>query len=97
MDETIDWFDEHVGTIALNVISLVINQNVGLVVRLAVIVEAEEKSDKRVAALQEALKDHKEMAARFQSITDGAKEDEGLQGEVFASYTDPRRTTNHRV
>jgi hypothetical protein len=79
LDDTIDWFDEHVGTIALNVISLVINQNVGLVVRLAVIVEAEEKSDKRVAALQEALKDHKEMAARFQSITDGAKKTRGYK------------------
>ena len=79
LDDTIEWFDEHVGTIALNVISLVINQNVGLVVRLAIIVEAEEKSDKRVAALQEALKDHKEMAARFQSITDGAKKTRGYK------------------
>ncbi|RDL39257.1 Uncharacterized protein BP5553_03597 [Venustampulla echinocandica] len=73
LDETIDWFDEHIGTIALNLISVLINGNNGLVVRLAVIIEAEEKSDKRVKALQDALKDHKEMAARFQSITDGAK------------------------
>jgi exocyst complex component 3 len=79
LDDTIEWFDEHIALIALNVISVLINGNNGLVVRLAVIVEAEEKSDKRVAALQEALKDHKEMAARFQSITDGAKKTRGYK------------------
>ncbi|TAQ83669.1 hypothetical protein B7494_g8006 [Chlorociboria aeruginascens] len=79
LDETIDWFDEHVGTIALNLISVLVNGNNGLVVRLAVVIEAEEKSDKRVKALQEALKDHKEMAARFQSITDGAKQVRGYK------------------
>ncbi|KAE8452845.1 hypothetical protein EG329_013117 [Mollisiaceae sp. DMI_Dod_QoI] len=79
LDETVEWFDEHVGTIALNLINVLINGNNGLVVRLAVIIEAEEKSDKRVKALQEALKDHKEMAARFQSITDGAKQVRGYK------------------
>jgi exocyst complex component 3 len=79
LDETIEWFDEHVGTIALNLINVLVNGNNGLVVRLAVIIEAEEKSDKRVLALQEALKDHKEMAARFQSITDGARKVRGYK------------------
>ncbi|KAG4423677.1 hypothetical protein IFR04_003222 [Cadophora malorum] len=79
LEETVEWFDEHVGTIALNLINVLINGNNGLVVRLAVIIEAEERSDKRVKALQEALKDHKEMAARFQSITDGAKQVRGYK------------------
>lgn len=79
LDETIEWFDEHVGQIALNLINVLIEGNNGLVVRLAVVIEAEEKSDKRVVALQEALKDHKEMAARFQSITDGAKQVRGYK------------------
>lgn len=79
LDETIEWFDEHVGTVALNLINVLINGNHGLVVRLAVVIEAEEKSDKRVLALQEALKDHKEMAARFQSITDGARQVRGYK------------------
>ncbi|TVY43936.1 Exocyst complex component [Lachnellula subtilissima] len=79
LDETVDWFDEHIGDIALNLINVVISGNNGLVVRFAVIIEAEEKSDKRVKALQEALKDHKEMAARFQSITDGAKKTRGYK------------------
>jgi exocyst complex component 3 len=79
LDDTIDWFDEHVGNVALNLINVLISGNNGLVVRLAVVIEAEEKSDKRVKALQEALKDHKEMAARFKSITDGAKELRGYK------------------
>ncbi len=79
LDDTIGWFDEHIGLIALNVINLVVADNVGLVVRLAVIVEAEEKSDQKVEALQEALKDHREMAFRFQSITDGARKVRGYK------------------
>ncbi|EKD21397.1 uncharacterized protein L3040_000567 [Drepanopeziza brunnea f. sp. 'multigermtubi'] len=79
LEEVVEWFDEHVGTIALNLINVLISGNNGLVVRLAVIIEAEERSDKRVKALQEALKDHKEMAARFQSITDGAKQVRGYK------------------
>ncbi|KAI1388235.1 exocyst complex component Sec6 [Hypoxylon trugodes] len=79
LDEAIDWFDEHVGLVALNMINLLIADNNSLVVRLAIIVEAEEKSDQRVEALQEALKDHKEMATRFQSITDGAKKVRGYK------------------
>jgi len=79
LDEAIEWFDEHIGIIAVSMINLLIAGNDGLVVRLAVIVEAEEKSDQRVEALQEALKDHKEMATRFQSITDGAKKVRGYK------------------
>ncbi|RYP84548.1 hypothetical protein DL770_005202 [Monosporascus sp. CRB-9-2] len=79
LDDAIEWFDEHVGLIALNVVNLVVADNTGLVVRLAIIVEAEEKSDQRVEALQEALKDHREMAFRFQSITDGAKKVRGYK------------------
>ncbi|SZF02577.1 unnamed protein product [Blumeria hordei] len=73
LDEVIEWFDEHIGLIALDIINVLINGNQDMIVRFAVIIEAEEKSDKRVTALQEALKDHKEMAARFQGIMDGAR------------------------
>lgn len=79
LDDTIDWFDEHVGILAMNLISLVVNDNNGLVVRFAVVMEAEDRSDARVLALQEALKDHEEMAARFQGITDGAKKVRGYK------------------
>ncbi|KAI1642178.1 exocyst complex component Sec6 [Daldinia loculata] len=87
LDDAIDWFDEHVGLIALNMINLLIADNNSLVVRLAVIVEAEEKSDQRVEALQEALKDHKEMATRFQSITDGAKKVRGYKEKFLKAIS----------
>lgn len=79
LDDMVDWFDEHVGLLAMNLINLVVNDNNGLVVRFAVIMEAEEKSDRRVIALQDALKDHKEMAVRFQGIGDGAKKVRGYK------------------
>ena len=87
LDDAITWFDEHIGLIALNVVNLVVADNVGLVVRLAVIVEAEEKSDQRVEALQEALKDHREMAFRFQSITDGARRVRGYKQKFLEAIT----------
>ena len=79
LDGTIEWFDEQIGLIAINLVSLIQGGNNGIVVRLAVVIEAEERSDKKVLALQEALKDHKEMAVRFQSITDGAKKARGYK------------------
>ncbi len=83
LDGAIDWFDEHVGLIAMSLISLVTSENSGLVTRFALIIEAEEKSDQRVLALQEALKDHKEIATRFQSITDGAKTVRGYKDKFL--------------
>lgn len=83
LDSTIDWFDEHVGMVSMNLIQLVQSENNSLVVRFALIIEAEEKSDQRVLALQDALKDHKEMAARFQSITDGAKTVRGYKDKFL--------------
>lgn len=79
LENVIEWFDEHVGTIALNLIELLRNDNEGPIVRLAIIIEAEEKSDEKVLALQEALKDHRDMATRFQMITDGAKQVRGYK------------------
>ncbi|KAK7948548.1 exocyst complex component sec6 protein [Apiospora aurea] len=83
LDDAIDLFDEHIGMVSVSLINLLIEDNNSLVVRLALIVEAEEKSDQRVQALQEALKDHKEMATRFQSITDGAKSVRGYKGKFI--------------
>lgn len=83
LDLMIDWFDDHIGLLALNLINLVVNDNNGLVVRFAVVIESEDKSDQRVLALQEALKDHKEMATRFQSITDGAKKVRGYKDKFL--------------
>ena len=85
LDGAIEWFDEHINLIARSLINLVIADNTSLVVRFALVIEAEEKSDQRVLALQEALKDHKEMATRFQSITDGAKKVRGYKDKFLES------------
>lgn len=83
LDGAIDWFDEHVGLVATSLITLVTAENNNLVVRFALIIEAEEKSDQRVQALQDAMRDHKEIASRFQGITDGAKTVRGYKGKFL--------------
>jgi len=88
LDGAIKWFDEHIDLIAISLISLVTADNNSLVVRFALIIEAEEKSDQRVLALQEALKDHKEIATRFQSITDGAKTVRGYKERFLKTIKD---------
>ncbi|KKA27471.1 hypothetical protein TD95_001984 [Thielaviopsis punctulata] len=77
LDAVIARFDKDIDLLAFNLINLVVNENNGLVVRFAVVMDTEFKSDQRVMAVQEALKDYKEMATRFQGITDGAKKTRG--------------------
>ncbi|KAL5596525.1 hypothetical protein BROUX41_006750 [Berkeleyomyces rouxiae] len=77
LDDVIATFDKHMDLLSFNLINLVVNDNNGLVVRFAAIVDAEFKSDQRVAAVQEALRDYMDMATRFQGITDGAKTTRG--------------------
>lgn len=73
LDPAIEWFDDHLGTACMNLIPLVQGGNPGLVVRLAIIVKKEEDNDAQVRALQDAKKDHQELASRFKSITMGPK------------------------
>lgn len=73
LDDVIDWFDDHLGTACMNLIPLVQEDNKSMVVRLAVIVMHEEKNDDTVKALQEAQKDHQDLASRFKSMNIGPK------------------------
>ncbi|KAJ5661843.1 uncharacterized protein N7477_009459 [Penicillium maclennaniae] len=73
LDSVIDWFDDHLGTACMNLIPLVQEDNKSMVVRLAVVVANEEKNDETVRALQEAQKDHKDLASRFKSMNIGPK------------------------
>lgn len=79
LDEPINWFDEHIGLICMNMVSVIQNGNTGLIVRLAIIVEEEERNDKKVKAMQEAQRDYKDLASRFKSITTGPKELRGYK------------------
>ena len=79
LDEVIEWFDDHVGTACMNLIPLVQADNKGMVVRLALIIEEEEKSDKKVKAMQDAQRDYKDLASRFKSINSGPKQLRGYK------------------
>lgn len=85
LDDTIYWFDEHISWICLKMIHLVQSGNTGLVVRLAVVIEEEEKNDMKVRALQEAQKEYKDLAARLKSITTGPKQIRGYKEKFLES------------
>jgi hypothetical protein len=79
LQETVEWFDDHVGTACMQLIPLIHSGNNGLVVRLALVIEEEEKNDKKARALQDAQQEYKEIASRFKSITSGKKEIRGYK------------------
>ncbi len=79
LDDVAEWFDDHVGTASMNLIPLVQADNKGMVVRLALIVEEEEKSDRKVKAMQDAQREYKDLASRFKSINSGPKQMRGYK------------------
>lgn len=79
LDDVVDWFDEHVGQACINIIPLIQSGNNGLVVRLALVIEEEERKDKQVKALQDAQKEFSDVAARFKSINVGQRELRGYK------------------
>lgn len=85
LDDVVDWFDNHVGEACMNLIELVATENHGIVVRLAIIVEEEEKTDKRIKALQDAQREYKDIASRFRSINTGPKELRGYKDKFIQS------------
>ncbi|CAG7916186.1 unnamed protein product [Penicillium olsonii] len=83
LDSVIEWFDDHLGTACMNLIPLVQADNRSMVVRLAVVVMNEEKNDDTVRALQEAQKDHKDLASRFKSMNIGPKTVRGYKDKFI--------------
>ena len=79
LDDVVDWFDEHVGTACINIIPLIQAGNNSLVVRLALVIEEEEKKDKQVKALQDARAEFKDVALRFKSMNVGQRELRGYK------------------
>jgi hypothetical protein len=79
LDEVVDWFDEHVGQACINLIQLIQAGNQGLVVRLGLVVEEEEKKDKQTQALQDAQREFQDVAQRFKSINVGQREVRGYK------------------
>ncbi|KAF9890159.1 SNARE-binding exocyst subunit S6 [Aspergillus nanangensis] len=83
LDSVIDWFDDHLGTACINLIPLVQTDNRSMVVRLGVVVMSEEKNDETVRALQEAQKDHQDLAGRFKSMNVGPKTVRGYKDKFL--------------
>lgn len=79
LDRAIDMFDAHIGAICMQILSLVQQGNDGLVVRLAIVLNAEEKNDERVRALLDAQKDHQDLVSKFTSFTIGPKSIRGYK------------------
>ncbi|QIW97274.1 hypothetical protein AMS68_002792 [Peltaster fructicola] len=79
LDDIIYQFDEHVGQACIDIVGLVQTGNNGLVVRLALIIEEEEKKDRRVKALQDAEREFQDVASRFKSIQVGHRELRGYK------------------
>ncbi|KAF2793932.1 exocyst complex component Sec6 [Melanomma pulvis-pyrius CBS 109.77] len=85
LDDVVEWFDKHIGEACINLIELVQAGNDGMVVRLALVVEEEEKTDKKVKALQDAQREYKDLASRFKSIATGPKELRGYKEKFITS------------
>lgn len=83
LDDVVDWFDDHFGTACMNLIPLLQADNRGMIVRLALIIEEEEKSDKKVKALQDAQREYKDLASRLKSIAGGPKQLRGYKGKFL--------------
>ena len=79
LDDVVNWFDEHIGQASMNLIPLVQADNQSMVVRLAVVIEEEEKSDKKVQALQDAQREYKDLASRFKSMNTSARQLRGYK------------------
>lgn len=85
LDDVVDWFDEHVGNACINILNLVSGgeTNESLVVRLALVIEEEERKDRQVKALQDAQREFSDVAARFKSINVGHRELRGYKDKFL--------------
>ncbi|KAB8346246.1 hypothetical protein FH972_023291 [Carpinus fangiana] len=83
LDDAIDDFDDHVGAACINLIPLVQGGNDSLVVRLAIVIEEEEKFDNRIKELQDAQREFKDLASRFQSLATGPNELRGYKDKFL--------------
>ena len=98
LDSIIDLFDENVGFICMRLIDFVQNDMNGTVVRLAIVIAAEEKNDDRVRALQDAQKDHQDLVSKFTSFTIGPKSIRGYKEkflQAIKAVVDNKLTTTN--
>lgn len=83
LDDVVEWFNDHVDRASVDLIRLVQSGNTGMVVRLTLILVEEEKSDRKVKAMQDAQREYKDLASRFKSINSGPKKLRGYTGRFL--------------
>ena len=79
LDDVISWFDDHVGQVCMNLIPLLQGDNPSIIVRLAIVINEEEKADKKVKTLQDAQREYKDLATRFKSMNNSARQVRGYK------------------
>ena len=84
LESVVDLFDEHIGQTCMNLINLVQADKPGIIVRLAIVISAEEKNDERVRALKDARKDHQDLVDKFTSFTISPKTERGYKEKFLA-------------
>lgn len=85
LDDLVAHFDRNIGIACMNLIPLVIEDHTGLIVRLALIVEAEEKRDNQVKALQDAQKEFKDLTSRLKSMNVRQQEPREYKAKLLKS------------
>lgn len=83
LNEAIELFDIHIGGLSMSILELVQNGYDGLVVRLAIVLHAEEKNDERVRALLDAQKDHQDLVNKLTSFTIAPKSIRGYKDKFL--------------
>ena len=68
LDDVIEDFDRNFGYACMNMINFVQADNRSILVRLALVIEKEEQSDKKAQAMQDARLQYADLASRFKSI-----------------------------
>lgn len=92
LDDVVEWFNDHVDRASIDLIRLVQADNKGMVVRLALILVEEEKSDRKVKAMQDAQRDYKKLASRFKSINSGPRKLRGYTERFLKAIEDHAKT-----
>ena len=79
LEDVVTWFDEHVGQACMNLIPLVQTGNQSMVVRLAIVIDEEEKADRKAKTLQDAQREYKDLASRLKSMNNNARQIRGYK------------------
>ncbi|KAF3933308.1 hypothetical protein ABW19_dt0200932 [Dactylella cylindrospora] len=74
MDDAVAEFENRLDLFFASILDMVRGGNISLVVRLAKIIEAEERADSKLRALQDASSQHSDLVSRFKSIQVGSKQ-----------------------